>query len=92
MPGVVDAVSGRLEVYLDGGVRKGIDVMKVLAIGARAVLIGRPLYWGLAVGGEDGVVDVLQILRSEFDMAMALCGVNSASAVPRRLCAIPKAW
>lgn len=92
LPEVVDAVSGRLEVYLDGGVRKGIDVMKALAIGARAVLIGRPLYWGLAVGGEDGVVDVLEILRSEFDMAMALCGVNSASAVPRRLCAFPKAW
>jgi 4-hydroxymandelate oxidase len=92
LPEVVDAVAGRAEVYLDGGVRKGIDVLKALAIGARAVLVGRPLYWGLAVNGEEGVVDVLEILRSELDMAMALCGVNDASAVPRRLCAIPKAW
>ncbi|XP_053565309.1 2-Hydroxyacid oxidase 1 isoform X2 [Bombina bombina] len=71
---IVEAVDGQAEVYLDGGVRKGTDVLKALALGAKAVFIGRPALWGLAYQGEDGVKDVLQILMDEFRLAMALAG------------------
>ena len=71
---VVDAVQGKIEVYMDGGVRQGIDVMKALALGARAVFIGRPVLWGLACSGEEGVERVLEILRDEFRSAMMLSG------------------
>jgi 4-hydroxymandelate oxidase len=71
---VVEAVSSQIEVYLDGGVRRGTDVLKALALGARAVLIGRPLFWGLAVDGEAGLRAVLQMLRDELEMAMGMCG------------------
>ena len=74
LPEVVEAVDGRLEVYLDGGIRRGTDVLKALALGARAVLIGRPLFWGLAVDGEPGLRAVLQMLRDELEMAMGMCG------------------
>ncbi|HEY9676447.1 MAG TPA: alpha-hydroxy acid oxidase [Drouetiella sp.] len=74
LPEVVSAVGGRVEVYLDGGIRRGTDVLKALALGARAVLIGRPFLWGLAVAGQSGVSTVLEMLRSEFDLAMALSG------------------
>jgi 4-hydroxymandelate oxidase len=63
LPEIVDAVAGAVEVYVDGGVRRGTDVLKAIAYGARAVLIGRPILWGLAVGGEAGVQSVLEILR-----------------------------
>jgi isopentenyl diphosphate isomerase/L-lactate dehydrogenase-like FMN-dependent dehydrogenase len=71
---VVEAVDGQLEVWLDGGVRRGTDVVKALALGARLVLVGRPVVWGLTVGGERGVVRVLDSLREEFVRALALCG------------------
>lgn len=74
LPEVVEAVDGRVEVYLDGGIRRGTDVLKALALGARAVLIGRPLFWGLAVNGETGLRAVLEMLRDELDMAMGMCG------------------
>jgi 4-hydroxymandelate oxidase len=74
LPEVVEAVDGRLEVYLDGGIRRGTDVLKALALGARAVLIGRPLFWGLAVEGEPGLRAVLQMFRDELEMAMGMCG------------------
>jgi 4-hydroxymandelate oxidase len=77
LPEVVDAVAGRAEVYVDGGIRRGTDVLKAVALGARAVLVGRPPLWGLAVGGEEGVVEVLQHLRLEFDLAMALTGCTT---------------
>ncbi|MBV9194200.1 MAG: alpha-hydroxy-acid oxidizing protein [Solirubrobacterales bacterium] len=77
LPEVVAAVGGRAEVLLDGGVRRGTDVVKALALGARAVLIGRPLIYGLIVDGERGVLDVLRILRAELDRALALMGVES---------------
>jgi 4-hydroxymandelate oxidase len=70
----VAAARGKLEVLLDGGVRRGADVVKAIALGARAVFIGRPLFWGLAVGGEKGVVRVLNILREEIEITMAKCG------------------
>ena len=77
LPQVADAVGDRLEIYLDGGVRKGADVLKALALGARAVFVGRPIFWGLSVGGEDGVRHCLEILRrAELSVAMGLCGVT----------------
>lgn len=71
---IVDAVNGRGEVYIDSGIRRGTDVLKALALGARAVLVGRPVIWGLAVGGTDGVISILEMLRAELEQAMALAG------------------
>jgi 4-hydroxymandelate oxidase len=73
---VAAAVGDRAEVYVDGGVRRGTDVVKALALGARAVLVGRPVLWGLAVGGAAGVERVLSGLAGELRLAMALCGVT----------------
>lgn len=78
---IVDRVQSRAEVYLDGGVQRGTDVVKALALGARAVLIGRAYVWGLAVAGEQGVARVLDILRQEIDVAMAQLGVADLSAI-----------
>jgi 4-hydroxymandelate oxidase len=75
LPAVVDAVAGRLPVLLDGGVRRGTDVLTALALGAVAVGVGRPVLWGLAAGGETGVRQVLELLRADLDRAMALAGV-----------------
>ena len=74
LPEVVARVGGRLPVLVDGGIRRGTDILKALALGASAVLIGRPYLYGLAVGGADGVTRVVNILRREFEMAMALTG------------------
>jgi isopentenyl diphosphate isomerase/L-lactate dehydrogenase-like FMN-dependent dehydrogenase len=74
LPEVVDAVAGRAEVYLDGGIRRGTDVLKALALGARAVLVGRPVLYGLAIGGTEGAKAVLAHLRMELDRALALVG------------------
>ena len=81
LPNVADAVNGRAEVYVDGGIRRGTDVVKALARGARAVMVGRPVLWGLAVDGEAGVARVLEILRNEFDTALALCGSPTVADV-----------
>jgi isopentenyl diphosphate isomerase/L-lactate dehydrogenase-like FMN-dependent dehydrogenase len=70
----VAAAKGKMEIFLDGGIRRGADVVKAIALGAKAVFIGRPLFWGLAVGGERGVVRVLEILREEIEITMAKCG------------------
>ena len=67
-------MQGQVEVYMDGGVRQGTDVLKALAMGARAVFIGRPVLWGLAYRGEEGVEKVLEILKEEFKIAMMLSG------------------
>ncbi|KAM4694889.1 2-Hydroxyacid oxidase 1 isoform 2-T2 [Discoglossus pictus] len=82
---IVEAVEGKVEVYLDGGVRKGTDVLKALALGARAVFIGRPALWGLAYQGEDGVKEVLQILMDEFKLAMALTGCCTVNEIEKAL-------
>ncbi len=84
---IVDAVDGRAEVLLDGGVRRGTDVLKALALGARAVLVGRPVLWGLTLDGTDGVRAVLQHLRGEIDSAMALSGCASVTNLTRDLIA-----
>jgi len=77
LPDVVDAVGEQIEVLLDGGIRRGSDVVKALALGARAVLIGRAYLWGMAAGGEKGVANVLQILRSGIDEALLGLGRGS---------------
>ncbi|GHO80360.1 alpha-hydroxy-acid oxidizing enzyme [Ktedonobacter sp. SOSP1-85] len=74
LPEVVEAVAGRAEVYLDGGIRSGTDAFKALALGARAVFVGRPMLWGLAVDGAQGVTQVFDILREELEYAMVLSG------------------
>jgi isopentenyl diphosphate isomerase/L-lactate dehydrogenase-like FMN-dependent dehydrogenase len=83
LPAVVDAIGDRAEVLMDGGIRRGSDVVKALALGARAVLIGRPYIYGLAVDGQQGVEDVLRILRNEIDQTMALVGVASTGELNR---------
>lgn len=85
LPEVVEAVDGRVEVLMDGGVRRGTDVLKALALGARAACIGRPYLWALAVDGEQGVRDALRILRDELALAMALAGRPTISSVDRSL-------
>ena len=82
---VVHAVAGRGEVLIDGGVRRGTDVLKALALGARAVMVGRPVLWGLTLDGADGVRAVLRHLRDEIDLAMALAGCASVSEITRSL-------
>ncbi len=82
LPAVVDAIG---EVYVDGGVRRGTDVLKALALGARAVLVGRPVLWGLAARGTGGAAHVLEILRSELDQALALAGCPTPDHVDRDL-------
>ena len=76
----------------DSGVRRGSDVLKALALGATAVAVGRPLYWGLAVNGAEGVHHMLELLREEFNRAMAYCGQNSVDDLEDRLLNIPREW
>jgi isopentenyl diphosphate isomerase/L-lactate dehydrogenase-like FMN-dependent dehydrogenase len=87
LPEVAEAAVGRAEVFVDGGIRRGSDVLKALALGARAALIGRPYLWGLAVGGEQGVRAVLEILRGELDLSMALAGRPTIDEIDRTLIA-----
>ena len=85
LPDIADAVRGRAEVLMDGGIRRGTDVLKALALGARAVLVGRPPLWGLALGGADGVRAVLDHLRKEFELAMTLSGRSNLGQIDRSL-------
>lgn len=87
LPEVADAMGGRGVLLVDGGIRRGTDVLKALAMGAQAVLLGRPLLWGLAVNGEAGARHVLQLLRDEVDLAFALAGVCSPTDATRDLLA-----
>jgi 4-hydroxymandelate oxidase len=84
---IADAVDGQVEIFVDSGIRRGSDVLKALALGARAVLIGRPYLWGLAVDGQAGVARVLELLRAELDLSMSLAGQPSVSSIPRDLIA-----
>jgi 4-hydroxymandelate oxidase len=83
LPLVVEKVAGRVPVLVDGGIRRGTDVVKALALGATAVQIGRPYLWGLGVAGAEGVTRVVQILRKEFEMAMALLGRPTLGSIDR---------
>jgi L-lactate dehydrogenase (cytochrome)/(S)-mandelate dehydrogenase len=85
LPAVVDAVAGRVPVLIDGGIRRGSDVVKALALGAQACLVGRPQLWGLAVAGEAGVAHMLALYRQEIDRVMGLCGITSIAGLDRTL-------
>jgi L-lactate dehydrogenase (cytochrome)/(S)-mandelate dehydrogenase len=85
LPGIAAAVDRRIPVLIDGGIRRGSDVVKALALGAAACLIGRPQLWGVAVAGEDGVARVLEIYRQEIDRAMGLCGVTAIAGIDQSL-------
>ncbi len=74
LPGIVEAVDGRMEIHMDGGIRSGQDILKAVALGAKGVWIGRPFLYGLGAGGKAGVARCLDILRNELDITMALCG------------------
>lgn len=85
LPGIVEAVDGRVPVLVDGGIRRGTDLLKALALGADAVLLGRPVLWGLAVDGEEGALRVLELLKRELRIAMALSGCDSLEEIVREL-------
>ncbi len=84
LPDVAEAMDGKGLLLADGGIRRGTDVFKALALGADAVLVGRPILWGLAARGEDGARQILEILRAEFDKAMMLCGFRSVDEIKRK--------
>jgi L-lactate dehydrogenase (cytochrome) len=84
LPEIIDAVGGRTEVYLDGGIRSGQDILKALALGAKLTFIDRAFLYGLGAGGEAGVTRALEILRRELDVTMALCGERDIKNVGAR--------
>jgi isopentenyl diphosphate isomerase/L-lactate dehydrogenase-like FMN-dependent dehydrogenase len=97
LPAVAAAVGERAEVFIDGGVRRGTDVIKALALGARAVMIGRPVLYGLAADGEEGVVRIFDLLRQELITDMILCGIGDVTAIPRGIVVpdgprLPESW
>jgi isopentenyl diphosphate isomerase/L-lactate dehydrogenase-like FMN-dependent dehydrogenase len=83
LPEIAEALEGRAALLVDGGIRRGIDVATALALGADAVLVGRPTLWGLAAGGREGVARVLGLLREELELALALCGCTAPSQLGR---------
>ncbi|MEH2070318.1 MAG: alpha-hydroxy acid oxidase [Nostoc sp.] len=87
---IVLAVNGRLEILLDGGIRRGTDILKALALGAKAVLIGRPILWGLAVAGQAGVSHVISLLQDELNLAMALSGCAKLQDIDPSLLMFPR--
>jgi isopentenyl diphosphate isomerase/L-lactate dehydrogenase-like FMN-dependent dehydrogenase len=89
LPEVVSAVGGKIPVFLDGGVRRGTDVFKALALGAKAVGIGRPFLWGLGAFGQAGVERVLEILQGELKLAMGNCGTQTVAAIDRSYVSTP---
>jgi isopentenyl diphosphate isomerase/L-lactate dehydrogenase-like FMN-dependent dehydrogenase len=92
LPAIVEAVGDKAPVLVDGGFRRGVDVVKALALGARAVLIGRPHLWGVACAGEDGVVWVLELYRREIDRALALGGWDGIAKLDRSVVRLPSSF
>jgi 4-hydroxymandelate oxidase len=90
LPEIIAAVGAKAEVYVDGGIRRGTDILKALALGARAVLVGRPILWGLAIDGAEGVRAVLDHLHSELVRSMALCGASSLDTLTPDLVVEPR--
>ena len=89
LPEVVEAVNGRVPVFMDGGIRRGTDAFKALALGAKAAGIGRPFLWGLGAFGQAGVERVLQILHGEFKLAMTSCGTRTVADITRSYVSTP---
>ena len=89
LPGIVAAVDGRCEVWVDGGIRRGVDIAVALALGATGVLIGRPFYWALAAGGRPGVERAAELVGAELETTMALLGCTSIAEITRELLAAP---
>ena len=89
---IANAVGDRVEIYLDSGVRRGADVMAALALGARGVFVGRPLFWGLSYDGKNGVKLMLDILRSEFDRALSYCGFRNIPEIKPSAVNVPSSW
>jgi 4-hydroxymandelate oxidase len=85
LPGIVDAVGGRIPILVDGGFRRGSDVLMALALGARAIMIGRPALWGLAAYGAEGVQKVIELMQTELARDMAMCGRVNIKAIDRSL-------
>jgi 4-hydroxymandelate oxidase len=85
LPRCADVVGGRVPIFMDGGVRRGLDVLKAIALGATAIQVGRPVLWGLAAGGQEGVELALDLLRQELDLAMALAGCTNLKTITRDL-------
>lgn len=85
LPEIVEAVDGRIELLVDGGIRRGADIIRALALGARAVLVGRPFLWGLAIAGEAGQRRIFSLFRSELEEDARFCGLADLTAVPRDL-------
>ena len=92
LPEVVEAVQGRIEVLMDGGIRRGTDIVKALCLGARAVLCGRAYAYGLAAGGEAGVDRAIEILRVDLERTLRLLGVSSVAELDRSYINVPKSW
>ena len=92
LPEVVAAVNGQAEVWMDGGIRRGTDIVKAICMGARAVLCGRAYAYGLAAAGEAGVVRAIEILRTDLDRTLRLLGCPSVAALDRSYLNIPKSW
>jgi 4-hydroxymandelate oxidase len=90
LPAIVDAVHERVPILIDGGFRRGSDVLMALALGARAVMIGRPALWGLAAYGADGVQKVMELLQTELARDMAMCGKVNVKAIDRSLVKVHK--
>jgi L-lactate dehydrogenase (cytochrome) len=92
LPEVVEAVNGRIEILMDGGIRRGTDIAKAICMGARAVLCGRAYAYGLAAGGEAGVDRAIEILRTDLDRTLRLLGCPSVAALDRSYVNVPKSW
>lgn len=92
LPEVVKAVNGQIEVWMDGGIRRGTDIVKALCLGARAVLCGRAYAYGLAAAGEAGVVRAIEILRTDLERTLRLLGCRSVAELDRSYVNVPKSW
>jgi isopentenyl diphosphate isomerase/L-lactate dehydrogenase-like FMN-dependent dehydrogenase len=92
LPEVVAAVNGQIEVLMDGGVRRGSDIVKAICLGARAVLIGRAYAYGLAAAGHPGVARAIEILRSDVERTLRLLGCASIAGLDRSLIEVPSSW
>src|SRR6185437_658721 len=92
LPEVADAVNGRIEVLFDGGIRRGTDVIKALALGARACMIGRPYLYGLGAAGQAGAEHAINMLRAEIDRALALLGRPTVAELDRSVVRLPSSW